>query len=176
MKANVLLPALLTLMLLNACAPKATPPTPAPRPVETAAPIPAPAPRPTADWRDAPLTAGAWRWSNASGQSTASFGLVGQPPLVTLTCAARGTIQLTQAGSAGGATPIAVTTSGGSFPLMSDPAVPGVAGVTVTLPARAPVLDAIAYSRGRFVIEVAGTAPSYLPTWPEVARVIEDCR
>jgi hypothetical protein len=59
---------------------------------------------------------------------------------------------------------------------MSDPAAPGASGVTVTLPARAPVLDAMAYSRGRFVVEVAGLTPSYLPAWPEVARVVEDCR
>lgn len=178
MKANVLLPGLLALTLLSACAPKAPPPAPAPppSPVATAAPAPQPGPRPAGDWRDMPLTAGTWRWASESGQSTASFGLAGQPPLVTLTCAAPGRLQLRHAGPVTGAVPLGVTTSGGTFPLMSDPAAPGASGVTVILPARAPVLDAMAYSRGRFVVEVAGLTPSYLPAWPEVARVVEDCR
>ena len=38
------------------------------------------------------------------------------------------------------------------------------------------VLDAMGFSRGRFVIEVAGLPTLYLPAWPEVGRVIEDCR
>ncbi|MFM6951071.1 MAG: hypothetical protein ACKOW1_08640 [Novosphingobium sp.] len=177
MKANVLLPALLTLTLLNACAPTAAPPAAAPQPVETPSPAPAPLPAPAADWRDAPLTPGTWRWSAASGQSAASFERAGEPPLVVLRCAAPGTIQLTHAAAAATQpTPLAVTTSSGTFPLMTDPVIAGTSSVAVTLPARAPVLDAMAYSRGRFVIEVAGLAPSYLPAWPEVARVIEDCR
>ena len=178
MKANVLLPALLTLTLLNACAPRAAPPVAAPPPVETASPAPAAVPPPAGDWRDAPLTPGTWRWSAASGQSAASFERAGEPPLVILRCAAPGTIQLTHAAAPviTQPTPLAVTTSSGTFPLISDPAIAGTSGVTVTLPARAPVLDAMAFSRGRFVIEVAGLTPSYLPAWPEIARVIEDCR
>jgi len=38
------------------------------------------------------------------------------------------------------------------------------------------VLDQIAYSRGRFAIEIAGLEPLIVPAWPEVGRVIEDCR
>ncbi len=102
--------------------------------------------------------------------------MAGQPALLQLTCLTKGTVQLTHAGTTTSAVPLGVTTSAGTFPLMSDPLVAGASGVTVTLPAGAPVLDALAYSRGRFVIEVAGLAPSYLPAWPEVARVVEDCR
>ena len=110
------------------------------------------------------------------GRSTASFAATGQPPLVQLTCLTKGTLQLTHAGLVETAVPLGVITSSGIFTLMSDPAIPGTSGVTVTLSARLPVLDAIAYSRGRFVIEVPGQPPSYLPAWPEVARVVEDCR
>ena len=39
-----------------------------------------------------------------------------------------------------------------------------------------PLLDAMAFSRGRFMIETPGAAPLYLPSWAEVSRVIEDCR
>ena len=39
-----------------------------------------------------------------------------------------------------------------------------------------PLLDAIAFSRGRIAVSV-GTPPALvLPPWPEPARVIEDCR
>lgn len=178
MKANVLLSGLLAPSLLSACAPQTPAPTPvpAPRPVATTAPAAPPPPRFTGDWRDAPLTPGAWRWSVAGGQSVASFGLTAQSPPIMLACIAKGSVQLRVAGNATTATPIGITTSGGTFPLMSDPPSPGATAIVVTLPARAPVLDAMAFSRGRFVIEVAGQLPSYLPAWPEVARVIEDCR
>ena len=44
------------------------------------------------------------------------------------------------------------------------------------LPARDPLLDAMAFSKGRFAVEVAGLPTLYLPSWIEVSRVIEDCR
>lgn len=37
-------------------------------------------------------------------------------------------------------------------------------------------LDQIAFSRGRFAIETPGLPTLVLPSWPEVTRVIEDCR
>ena len=50
------------------------------------------------------------------------------------------------------------------------------AGLSVVLTARDPLLDAMAFSRGRFAVEAAGMATLYVPSWPEVSRVIEDCR
>ena len=176
MKANVLLPSLLALTALSACAPKTAPPAPPPRAPESPAPPPITVPRPAGDWRDAPLTPGSWTWNSPAGHSTASFALAGQPPLVQIACLARGTVQITHAGTVSSAAPLSITTSAGTFPLMSDPVIPGASATAVTLSARAPVLDAMAYSRGRFVIEVTGLAPSYLPSWPEVSRVVEDCR
>jgi len=38
-----------------------------------------------------------------------------------------------------------------------------------------PLLDAIAFSRGRFVVS-GGGATLAIPSWPEAARSIEDCR
>jgi len=44
------------------------------------------------------------------------------------------------------------------------------------LQATDPLLDAIAFSRGRFLL-AGGTGPTIaLPSWPEAARSIEDCR
>jgi hypothetical protein len=44
------------------------------------------------------------------------------------------------------------------------------------LPSRDPLLDAMAFSKGRFAIETPGLPTLYIPSWPEVTRVIEDCR
>ncbi|WP_345907778.1 hypothetical protein [Sphingomonas sp. UBA4815] len=38
------------------------------------------------------------------------------------------------------------------------------------------LLDAMAFSRGRFTIEQAGQPPLIIPAYAEVGRVIEDCR
>lgn len=178
MKANVLLPGAAALALLSACAPRAAAPVAAPPPQPAATPAaPAPLP-PLADWRDAPQTPGAWRWAAPGGRSTASFGVGAQAPLLTLTCAAPGSVRLIHSAVSERTLPVGITTSAGTFPLFSDAAPAGStsAAVTVTLPARAPVLDAMAFSRGRFAVEVAGQAPLFLPAWPEVSRVIEDCR
>ena len=39
-----------------------------------------------------------------------------------------------------------------------------------------PLLDAMAFSRGRFVISGGSAAPLAIPSGPEAARAIEDCR
>jgi hypothetical protein len=44
------------------------------------------------------------------------------------------------------------------------------------LPATDRLLDQIAFSRGRFTVEVPGTQMLVIPAWAEPARVVEDCR
>jgi hypothetical protein len=44
------------------------------------------------------------------------------------------------------------------------------------LPANDPLLDEMAFSRGRFTVEAQGLPALILPAWPEPARVVEDCR
>jgi hypothetical protein len=39
-----------------------------------------------------------------------------------------------------------------------------------------PILDGIAFSRGRFTIGIPNLPMLVIPAWPEPARVIEDCR
>jgi hypothetical protein len=39
-----------------------------------------------------------------------------------------------------------------------------------------PILDAMAFSRGRVLVEMEGQQPVILPTWAEIARIVEDCR
>jgi hypothetical protein len=39
-----------------------------------------------------------------------------------------------------------------------------------------PLLDAMAFSRGRFLVAGGSAAVLAVPSWPEAARAIEDCR
>jgi hypothetical protein len=39
-----------------------------------------------------------------------------------------------------------------------------------------PLLDAMSFSRGRFLIAGGSAGPLAVPSWPEAARAIEDCR
>lgn len=171
----------LGLPLLASCAtPPAPAPTPAPAPVIRPAPPPPPPPPPfQGDWRDAPQTPGEWRWSMANGHSTASYGLAGQAAIASLTCdrpSGRVILARLDSAPAPAATPMAIRTTFGLRPLISDPLVSTPGWLAVALSASDPLLDTIAFSRGRFAIEAAGLDTLYLPAWPEISRVIEDCR
>jgi hypothetical protein len=48
--------------------------------------------------------------------------------------------------------------------------------VSADLQAFDPFLDAVASSRGRIGFSSSGLAALVVPPWPEVGRVIEDCR
>ena len=164
-------------LLVAACSSTPTPaPTPVPTPVVRPAPTPPPI-RPAVNWRDAPITPGDWTWGMVGGKSVASFGASGAAPLLTVTCEkAAGEVRLARSGSAAARVAMAVTTTSSTRPLVSDPALSLPGQVAATIKSRDPLLDAMAFSRGRFMVEVAGLPPLYLPSWPEVSRVIEDCR
>lgn len=166
-----------TLLLGSCAAPQvATPPPPKPVVVHTPAPPPPPPPAP-ADWRDAPQTPGDWSWSIAGGRSTARYGRPGFAPFVQFSCDRAGArVILMVSGNATAAVPMAVRTTYTLRPMASDPALSPPGWLAVAIPARDPLLDAIAFSRGRFAIEAAGLETLYLPAWPELSRVIEDCR
>jgi hypothetical protein len=114
------------------------------------------------------------------GQSTASFGDIRTATstyLVMVACdRSRGRVVLARAGSAPTAVPLTIATTSTRRPLLSDPKLGGGSWLVVALPAGDPLLDAIAFSRGRFALEAAGLETLYLPAWPEISRVIEDCR
>jgi hypothetical protein len=170
----------LTALLAGCAAPPK--PMPAPKPVivqPRPAPGPVPLPPSPADWRDAAQTPGNWRWAILADQSTAMFGNVraGGADLMLLACdRQKKRVLLARAGTAPTAVPLAVTTTSMRRPLLSDPALGGGSWLVVPLAAGDPLLDAIAFSRGRFALETAGLETLYLPAWPEISRVIEDCR
>jgi len=170
---------LLLMAALASCAP--TPPAPAPvrRPVAPPPPVALPvAPQPQ-DWRDVPLTPGRWTWRGTAGQaSIAQFGVAGQAAVFALRCdfTAR-TIIFSRAGSIATPTaPMAFTTSFAPFSLTAGNGGGQPPAIVAQATARDPHMDQIAFSRGRFLVDVAGQPRLVLPAWPEVARVIEDCR
>ena len=171
------LPILAAIAILSACAAPQKPqpaPAPAPRPRPTATALPA---APAADWRDAALTAGNWTYDAGTTGSVASFGPDRAAPLASLICdRAKGRIVLNRSGSAAGPLPLTVTTSTVTRAFTAAPTTGPIPQLSLAFAARDPILDAMAFSRGRFAIEVAGLPTLYLPAWPEVARVVEDCR
>ena len=167
--------AVLTLMASCAAPQKAPPPAPPPAPL--AKPKPLPLPSTPQDWRDAPQTPGTWSWRLEGTLSVASFGVPGQAPLARIVCdRAAGHVLLARQGGAATAVPLQITTTDTSRPLQGDPARGAPGWVAATLSARDPLLDSIAFSRGRFAFEAAGAPTLYLPSWPEISRAIEDCR
>lgn len=147
---------LLPAVLLYGC--MSAPPPAAPAPV--AAPPPQAPPPIVAlpDWRAAPLTPGGWRYQPDAQAPAAIFG----EGLFLLRCDYA--TRLISFGGTGVAFPATVSTSYGDAVL--------AARVSVTDNR----LDGIAFSRGRFAVASPGRTRLILPAWPEIGRVIEDCR
>ncbi len=60
--------------------------------------------------------------------------------------------------------------------IVTDSVARSLPGAAARLAPFDPLLDAIAFSRGRFVVTGGGGGMLVLPAWPEAARSIEDCR
>ncbi len=150
--------------------PQAPPPVRAPiLPAPAAAPTPAPL---AADWRDWPLTPGTWTYRGDPRGGTASFGPAGMAARLTLRCdlPAR---QVIVSIPGGVPSPLTVRTSSASRAL---PTVAAATGPAARLAATDSLLDAIGFSRGRFIVEQAAMPPLVIPAWAEIERVTEDCR
>jgi len=88
--------------------------------------------------------------------------------------ASRRVIALVRTVSPGGGQRTMTVTTG--LGIRALPAIPFEGGVVSSLSASDPLLDAMAFSRGRFAVQVTGAQALYIPSWTEVSRVIEDCR
>ncbi len=162
---------------VGACVAPPSDPTPPPSPVKAPPPPPpAPAPAPlSSDWRDWPLTPGIWRYERDARGSRALFGAAGRDAALVLRCdASPRRMFLSRAGAATG--PLTVRTSSGTRAVTVQPTGGAPAYVAAELPVRDGLLDAMAFSRGRFVIEQAGMPALVVPAYAEIGRVTEDCR
>jgi len=153
---------------------------PPPAPASRTSPPVAYAPTTAYDWRDVPLPAGDWAWTARAGGSEARYGPGGQPPIAILVCdRAAGVVRLAvpavaDPGVTRSAT-ITTSTTTSTFVAMPQP-IDALSTLAVSLPVSHRMLDAMAYSRGRFRIEIGGIPAVILPSWSEVGRVVEDCR
>ncbi|MEP9359450.1 hypothetical protein [Sphingomonas sp. KR3-1] len=158
--------------------PHVVPPPAPPRPVPTPTPTPAPVATPTlaADWRDWPLTPGSWAYRQDGRGSVALFGVAGGEAELILRCdAARGRVVLSRKGAGVASLTLRTTSTLRQLPVQPLPS-----GTTAWLAAdlgpRDSALDAMGYSRGRFLVEGNGLPTLVVPAYAEILRVAEDCR
>ncbi len=166
--------AALTLLALGACVPRATAPEPAPPPPPRPAPLPptpppAPPPPPS-DWATGPLSPGDWTYSPSPSTPLATFG--SDRASFTIRCQQGRMVWLGVTGARGDA--IVIRTSYGMRRVPGDRA--HLNEIVAQLPVSDPLLEQMAFSRGRFLVAVEGGPSLVVPAWPEIGRVIEDCR
>ncbi|HEU0042971.1 hypothetical protein [Sphingomonas sp.] len=138
--------------------------------------MPRPLPPPVAaNWLEWPVTSGTWTYSRDTRGSVAMFGQIGAVALAVLRCDRQGGRVFL---SIPGASPAPLTVRTTS---LARTVTTGATGGTppylaATLTPADPLLDAMAFSRGRFALSQTGAAPLVLPAWAEIGRVVEDCR
>jgi hypothetical protein len=169
------LPVLALLLAAAACVPQPVAPPPvAPAPVMRPA-APPPVAATTNDWRDWPLTPGTWTYRRDDRGSIALFGPAGGDARLTLRCdLTRRQVFLSLAGSQ--TAPLTIRTSSTTRNVPVQPTGGTPAYTAAALAPNDGLLDAMGFSRGRFVIEQAGTPTLVIPAWAEIERVTEDCR
>jgi hypothetical protein len=163
-------------LALSACvspplkeAPPQRPAPPAPRP------MPQPVPPAPVNWADRTPAPGVWAYSQDARGSIAMFGVAGSDALFTLRCdrSAR-RIYASRPGAVAGRMTLRSTTGARFYDALPTGAQPPY--VAATLAPGDPHLDALAFSRGRILISLDGAEDIILPVWPELTRVVEDCR
>jgi hypothetical protein len=158
-------------LLLAGCAtaPRAPAVAPAAPPVAPVQSEPAPlSPPPPVAWEDKALTPGDWRYAQAPTPQ-ADYAERNEAAFRLRCDTSQRRVSLVRAGAAAG-TALTLRTTYGVREL------PVGEGGGASLAAADPILDEIAFSRGRIAVEAPGVPTLTLPTWPEPARVIEECR
>ncbi len=166
--------AALFILALGACVPRSAPPAPTPAPAPGPAPLPPPPPPapapPPADWESGPLSPGDWTYSPQSGGGLANFR--SGNATFTIRCRQDRVIWLAFTGAQGDA--LVIRTSYGVRRLPAERV--HLNEMLAQVPVADALLEQMAFSRGRFLVTVEGGPSLVVPAWPEVARVIEDCR
>jgi hypothetical protein len=135
-----------------------------------------PPPRLTGDWNDWPFTPGIWTYRSDGRTSVAEFGAPGRNATINFRCDAQNRrVTLSRETSAPGARMV-IHTSSMTKTMAATPsdATPFYLGADIAT--TDPILDAMAFSRGRVLVEMEGQQPVILPTWAEIGRIVEDCR
>ena len=150
-------------------------PPPLPRPAPSVVQTVPPPPLPAADWSDRAISPGTWTYARDPRGSIARFGPAGADAQFTVRCmSADATIYLSRPGTVAGRMTVRATDAARSFDALPTGGTPPY--VAVQLTARDPLLDAMAFSRGKLLIALDGQPDLIAPPWPEMIRVLEDCR
>ena len=137
---------------------------------------PAPTPRLSADWNDWPFAVGDWVYQRDDRGSIALFGPAGQNAVVSLRCDLQNRrIYVSREATAPGQR-IVIRTSSSTKEFAAKPNGGTPAYLAAEIMPMDAILDAMAFSRGRILLETGGHSPIILPAWAEIARVVEDCR
>jgi len=168
---------LAAVLLLASCV--APPPPPAPRAAPTPPPVaakPPTAPRLSGDWNDWPFAVGEWVYRRDERGSIGLFGPAGQNALVSFRCDQQNRrIYLSRAATAAGQR-IVIRTSSTMKEFAAKPTGGNPAYLATEIMPMDSILDAMAFSRGRILVESDGHQPVILPAWAEITRIVEDCR
>jgi hypothetical protein len=127
------------------------------------------------DFSITPVAAGSWSYAPTSAGSLASFMDSTGTARLTMQCTRSARLVTIARASAVAATGMTVWTSAMQRTLVTryDTA---TLRLSADLSATDPLLDNMAFSRGRIAVAVTGTTSLIVPAWPELVRVIEDCR
>jgi len=127
------------------------------------------------DMSTATPIAGSWTRMAIAGGSEATFTDAANRPQLTLRCTrlSRLVTIVRPASAAAASLNVWTSTMTRALPARFDSA---TMRLSADLTAFDPLLDAMAFSRGRFAVGVAGQPPLVVPPWADVARIVEDCR
>jgi len=169
----------LTLCAVLGLAACVAPPPPIPPKTVSAPPMTAaaaPPPRLTGDWNDWPFTPGIWTYRRDGRTSVAQFGAPGRNATINFRCDAQNRrVTLSREASAPGARMV-IRTSSMTKTMAATASDASPAYLAADIVTTDPILDAMAFSRGRVLVDMEGQQPVILPTWAEIARIVEDCR
>ena len=134
------------------------------------------------DFSAATPIAGSWTYAATTDGSEATFANPSALPQLTIRCV-RATRRVTIAKPATGAAPFMYVWTSSAVRSVPASFNPMTNRISIDVTSNDPLLDALVFSRGRIGVIVAqsagAAAPSVqlvVPSWPEIARVVEDCR
>jgi len=134
---------------------------------------------PSVDFSTARITPGLWTYQAMPGGSAARFIDATGTARFALECS-KATRRVTIARTSAVAAPSLLLWTSDASRTVFTRFEPNAMRLATELAARDPLLDAIAFSRGRIAVQVggagAGAEALVMPAWPEAARTIEDCR
>ena len=128
-------------------------------------------------WQDLPVSPGDWSYAANAQGSVARFGSTNDA-IFMIQCSfganGQAEIYLTRSGQSDGSPSMTIRTTNGSARFAAEAGKAG--GIVTALAPHEPILDNMAFSRGRIMIGTPGLPDLVIPDWPELTRVIEDCR